>query len=85
MAVDRPVSRHLLPALRAAPVKPAAVPAGDLQLLGILLNTPASASEWSSADLESAAVHSRGVEAVLAKPYRPIDLLQALARTDLAA
>ncbi len=38
----------------SAPVRAAAIPAGDLQLLGVLFKTPMSASEIEPSDLESA-------------------------------
>jgi CheY-like chemotaxis protein len=42
------------------------------------------ATGWGAA-LEPAEARIRGIEAVLSKPYHPADLLQALARTDVAA
>ncbi|MCR4294341.1 MAG: DNA primase [Elusimicrobia bacterium] len=42
------------PAAVAAPVKPALLPPADLQLLGLLFKTPATAAELQSCDLESA-------------------------------
>lgn len=42
------------PAAVAAPVKPALLPPADLQLLGLLFKTPATAAELQSSDLESA-------------------------------
>ncbi len=42
------------PSAVAAPVKPAMLPPADLQLLGLLFKTPATAAELQSADLESA-------------------------------
>ncbi|PIR19656.1 MAG: hypothetical protein COV48_00750, partial [Elusimicrobia bacterium CG11_big_fil_rev_8_21_14_0_20_64_6] len=38
----------------AAPVKAAILPPGDLQILGVLFKTPASAADLTGADLESA-------------------------------
>ncbi len=52
------------PAPAAAPVKAAIIPAADLQLLGLLLKTPASASEVAASDLESAS--AREIVATLA-------------------
>jgi PAS domain S-box-containing protein len=42
------------------------------------------ATGWGAA-IDPAEARARGVEAVLAKPYHPIDLLQALAKTPAAA
>jgi CheY-like chemotaxis protein len=42
------------------------------------------ATGWGTA-IDLAEAHAKGVEAVLAKPYRPIDLHQALAGASLAA
>lgn len=42
------------PSAVAAPVKPALLPPADLQLLGLLFKTPATAAEVQSSDLESA-------------------------------
>ena len=42
------------------------------------------ATGWGAA-MDPVEARARGVEAVLSKPYRPIDLLQALAPTDAAA
>ncbi len=53
-ARTRAAAPHPAPAPDKAPVKAAVLPAGDLQLLGVLFKTPASASEVAGADLESA-------------------------------
>lgn len=42
------------------------------------------ATGWGAA-LDPGEARARGVEAVLSKPYQPTDLLQALARIDMAA
>jgi signal transduction histidine kinase/CheY-like chemotaxis protein len=42
------------------------------------------ATGWGAA-MDPAEARTRGVEAVLSKPYHPVELLQALAQTDLAA
>jgi PAS domain S-box-containing protein len=42
------------------------------------------ATGWGAA-IDPGEAHGRGVEAVLAKPYHPADLLRALARTNVAA
>jgi CheY-like chemotaxis protein len=42
------------------------------------------ATGWGAA-IDPGEAHARGVEAVLAKPYHPADLLRVLARTDVAA
>jgi CheY-like chemotaxis protein len=42
------------------------------------------ATGWGAA-LDPGEARSRGVEAVLAKPYQPIELVQALAKVDKAA
>jgi len=42
------------------------------------------ATGWG-ASVDPVEARTRGVEAVLSKPYRPIDLLEALAPTDAAA
>lgn len=39
----------------------------------------------SGAALDPGEAESKGVEAVLSKPYHPLELLQALAKTDKAA
>jgi len=51
------------------PVKPALIPAGDLQILGLLFKTPASAAEVLAADLESASAR----EIVTALKTLPLD------------
>jgi DNA primase len=53
----------------AAPVKPAMIPPADLQVLGLLFKTPASASEVLPADLESASAR----EIVSALKTLPLD------------
>ena len=53
----------------SAPVKPAMIPAGDLQILGLLFKTPASAAEVLAADLESASAR----EIVTALKTLPLD------------
>jgi CheY-like chemotaxis protein len=42
------------------------------------------ATGWGAA-IDQVDAREKGVAAVLAKPYRPVDLQQALAGTDLAA
>jgi two-component system NtrC family sensor kinase len=42
------------------------------------------ATGWGAA-IDPGAARARGVEAVLSKPYHPVDLIQALARSDAAA
>ena len=42
------------------------------------------ATGWGAA-MDPGEARTRGVEAVLSKPYHPVELLQALAQTDLAA
>jgi len=42
------------------------------------------ATGWGAA-MDPAEARTRGVEAVLSKPYHPVELLQALAQTSLAA
>jgi CheY-like chemotaxis protein len=42
------------------------------------------ATGWGAA-IDPTEARARGVEAVLSKPYHPVDLLQALARTGAAA
>jgi CheY-like chemotaxis protein len=42
------------------------------------------ATGWGAA-VDPGDARARGIEAVLSKPYRPIDLLQALTSTDDAA
>jgi two-component system NtrC family sensor kinase len=42
------------------------------------------ATGWGAA-MDPDEARARGVETVLSKPYRPIDLLQALTRTNAAA
>ncbi|MBI3288566.1 MAG: DNA primase [Elusimicrobia bacterium] len=50
----------------AAPIKPAELTPGDLQLLGLLFKTPSSARDLPDADLESAA--ARAIVAALRAP-----------------
>ena len=57
------------PAHAPAPVKAAVLPPSDLQLLGLLFKTPASAAELSSGDLESASAR----EIVAALRALPLD------------
>lgn len=56
-------------AAHPSPVKPAMIPAGDLQILGLLFKTPASAAEVSASDLESASAR----EIVAALKTLPLD------------
>jgi CheY-like chemotaxis protein len=42
------------------------------------------ATGWGAA-IKPSEARARGVEAVLSKPYHPVDLLQALARPDAVA
>jgi len=65
----RPGANAPAPAPVAAPVKAAVLPPGDLQLLGLLFKTPASAAEVSSGDLESASAR----EIVAALRALPLD------------
>lgn len=68
---SRRPSPNAAPAAAAvsAPVKAAHIPAGDLQILGLLFKTPASAAEVAPSDLESASAR----EIVTALKTLPLD------------
>jgi DNA primase len=64
-----PAAAAPAPAPRPAPARPAEIPAHDLQLLGVLFKTPASAAEVPEAALDSGAARLILLNLRSAQPY----------------